>query len=293
MRDARAIETTLVDCAGSAVFGPKKGGTLRFSAEYKRLNVVAVRDFYPTLHMSKCIHSLCNAALFTTLYCNRKSWQIKTEQADGIKTTPESHSGIFRFTPMPFALENDLFILQRAIDVLVSRVQWKTALEYPTVGIVYSKTVTEPRKHVGEVLHFLRTAKVTLKLAKCVSFDIFLFRLDYAISPGQLEVDTRNLAVFERSAASTNQTRPGTFLGICSVYRRLVPAFAKIAGSLIKKTAKGEPLEVELLTDLELKAFRDLKEKLASPPILPQCLHGYKCTLDTDTKKHQVGCALV
>lgn len=79
---------------------------------------------------------------------------------------------------------------------------------------------------------------------------------------------------------------------MCSVYRRFVPCFAKIATALNRKTGNGEPLESRLVANTETDAFRDLKKKLVLLPLLALARHVYKNTVDTDACEHQVGCAL-
>lgn len=44
--------------------------------------------------------------------------------------------------------------------------------------------------------------------------------------------------------------------------RQFVAGFAKFAASLSRKPGKGEPFQLEVLTDTDFEAFRHLKEKL-------------------------------
>lgn len=193
---------------------------------------------------------------------------------------------------MPFWLKTAPATFQPTVDVMPSRVRWKTALLYLHEVIIYSGTVTEHLTHAREVPQLFHTEEVTMKLAKCTVFDTAMFYLGHTVCPGQLQVGERSLVANERAVAPTNQTDLRSCLGICNVHGRIVPDPAKNAAPLSKKSGKEEPFEFELLTNTEFDVSRELKKKQVSPSILALPCHGYRCILDTDVYENQVGCAL-
>ena len=102
-----------------------------------------MRDSYPLPRMDECIDSLGDATVFTTLDCNSGYLQVEIAEEDRNKTSFASHSGLYRFLRMPFGLKNAPTTFQRAVDIILSRVKWDTALVYLDDVIVYSRTVTE------------------------------------------------------------------------------------------------------------------------------------------------------
>ena len=293
MLRAGVIEPATAEWACPVVFVPKKDGTMRFCVDYRRLNAVTVRDSYPLPRMDECIDSLGDATVFTTLDCNSGYWQVEVAEEDRDKTTFASHCGLYRFIRMPFGLKNAPATFQRAVDIILSRVKWETALVYLDDVIIYSRTVSDHLKHVREVLRLLRDAGVSLKISKCAFFDTSVTYLGHVIRPGRLEVERRNVVSIERAQPPRNQTELRSFLGMCNVYRRFVKGFAKIAAPLNRKTGKDQPFEFEVLTDEEYEAFEELKKRLISPPILALPRYGKRYTLDTDACGYQVGCALL
>lgn len=127
----------------------------------------------------------------------------------------------------------------------------------------------------------LQILEATVKLAKCSFFDTAISYFGHTIRPGQPEVDIRNPLAIKQAKAPTSQTTLRFFLGACSAYRLVVPGFANTAAPLNEKTGKWEPFGFELLTETEFDAFRDLKRKLVSPPLLVPLCDGYKYTLST------------
>ena len=201
MLRAGVIEPTSAEWASPVVFAPKKDGTMRFCVDYRKLKAATVRDSYLLPRMDECIDSLGDATVFTTLDCNGRYWQVEIAEEDRDKTTFASHFGLYRFLRMPFGLKNAPATFQRAVDIILFRVKWETALVYLNDVIVYSQTVTEHMMHVREVLRMLHTAGVSLKLAKCAFFDTSVTYLGHVIRPGRLEVERRNVIAIERARA--------------------------------------------------------------------------------------------
>jgi RNase H-like domain found in reverse transcriptase len=88
----------------------------------------------------------------------------------------------------------------------------------------------------------------------------------------------------------STQSELRSLLGLCNVYRRFVPGFAKIASPLNALLRKGESPQLGPFDKNQLEACRTLKEKIISPPILllPRAQGQY--TLDTDASQDQIGC---
>ena len=173
------------------------------------------------------------------------------------------------------------------------RVKWHHALVYLDDVIIYSYDVREHFNHVHEVLSVLKDAGISLKLTKCRFFESSVGYLGHVIRPGKLEIASNNLKSIELAKPPGNQTELKSFLGMCNVYRRFVPNFARIASPLNAKTSKKQPYRIGTLSDEEFGSFRELKRLLMNPPILGLPRLGYKYTLDTDACDKQVGCTLL
>ena len=287
------IEPASSEWASPVVLVPKKDGSLRFCVDYRRLNKLTRRDSYPIPRMDECIDSLGDATVFTTLDCNSGYWQVEVDEPDRDKTTFTSHMGLFRFIRMPFGLKNAPATFQRAVDIVLSRVKWQYALVYLDDVIVYSKTLREHFSHMRTILSLLQDAGVSLKLPKCHFFQASVDYLGHVIRPGKLEVSTRTCDAIKQAKPPTTQTGIRSFIGLCNVFRRFVPNFARIATPLNRKLEKGQPFNFETLTDAEYAAFEELKRRLVSPPILALPKRDGQYKLDTDACDTQVGSTLL
>jgi transposase InsO family protein len=292
MLKAGVIEPATSEWASPVVLVPKPDGSLRFCIDYRRLNAITVRDTYPLPRMDECIDSLGDAVVFSTLDCNSGYWQIPLHESDRDKTTFCSHAGTFRFLRMPFGLRNAPATFQRAIDIILSGLKWRTCLVYLDDIIIYSTSREDHYRHVDEVLTTLGRAGLSLKLKKCHFFQEAVDYLGHVIRPGRLEVAEKNTVALKEAKLPKTQTELKSFLGLCNVYRRFVARFAAIAAPLTALLRKETPFQLPPLSEEQRKAFETLRERLLSPPVLalPRAEGHY--FLDTDASATQLGCCL-
>lgn len=84
-----------------------------------------------------------------------------------------------------------------------------------------------------------------------------------------------------------------SFLGVCNLFRRFVPNFARIAALLNRKSEKGPTFHFGKLNETKIEALETLQYRLLSPPILALLRPNGRYTLDTDVCDKQAECVLL
>lgn len=137
MQEAGVAESAVAEWASSVVFVLKKDRILRFCADFRGLNAVAVRESYLILRMDECTDSLCEAQSFTTLDANLVYWQFEMGDNDIDKTAFVTNHGLFKYFQMPFGLKNAPATSQWATDIILASVKWQHALVYIENVIIF------------------------------------------------------------------------------------------------------------------------------------------------------------
>jgi len=166
-RDLGVIEPLSAEWAFPVVVVPKSDGTMRFCVHYEQLNDLTVRDVYLLTHIDDCIDFLRDAKVFYTLDCNSGYCKIPVAEEDRDKTSFVCHEGTYRYIRLPFGLSNAPVTFQRAIDMHLGGLKWKSCLVYLDDIIVFWRSAGEHVEHNREVLADLRGAGVSRKANKC------------------------------------------------------------------------------------------------------------------------------
>lgn len=287
------IEPSQAEWSFPVVLVPKSDGTPRFCVDYRRLNEVTVKDTYPLPRMDDCIDFLGEATVFSMLDANCGYWQIPVAPEDQDKTTFTCHEGTFRYIRLPFGLTNAPATFQRAIDMILSGVKWKTCLVYLDDIIVFSKDHKDHLAHLEEIFELLARAGVSLKATKCFLFQDEVEYLGHIVGKGQLRVNEKNLVGLREAKTPRTKKDLRSFLGMCNVYRRFVKDYAKVARPLLAMTSTKVPDPLPPFTPAQTDAFEELKYRLTHTPVLALPKRTGQYIVDTDASATQIGCVLL
>ena len=171
--------------------------------------------------------------------------------------------------------------------------KWQSCLIFLDDGVVYSKTVEENVGHFDRDLRLLHDERVTHRLPNCRFFRRTVEYLGHEIKPGRLGVMHAHTRAVRAAHLPAVRTQVRSFVGMCNVFRRFVPNFARMAAPLTDLIGSTAPVLVPPATPLQQQAFDRLKVALKTPLILALPWRGRKYILDVNTCGMQVGAALL
>ena len=102
MLEMGVIEPTVSPWCSPTVLVRKKGGSIRFCVDLRRVNAVTRKDTYPLPNIGDCLGSLAGSEWFCTLDLAAGYWQVAMSPQDVEKTAFPTHRGQFAFRRMPF-----------------------------------------------------------------------------------------------------------------------------------------------------------------------------------------------
>jgi Reverse transcriptase (RNA-dependent DNA polymerase) len=122
------------------------------------LNDLDRHESFPLPRLDYTLVSIREATIFTTLDASRGFWQVPVDPKNRSKTAFATRLGVYEFLRVSFGLRNASSTFQRQIDIILSRVKWKTALVYLDDIIIFSASFEQHVQNVVDVLAILQSA---------------------------------------------------------------------------------------------------------------------------------------
>ncbi|GBC36137.2 retroviral-like aspartic protease 1 [Rhizophagus irregularis DAOM 181602=DAOM 197198] len=237
MLEQGLIEPSTSPWSFPVVVVKKKNGKLRFCVNYKPLNDITKKDNYPLPRIDELLDSLQDAQWFTTLDLASGYWQIKVRAEDQEKTAFITKFRTYEFKVMPFGLCNAPATFQRTMDKVLHGIKEKFVLVYLDDVIIYLKTFKDHIQHLEEVLNRIRKANLRLKAEKCHFAAAELQFLGHVVGKEGVKPNP------EKVNKMVNYPEPQN----------------------IRELRGDAPYE---WTNLQQKAFENLRDKLTTAPIV-------------------------
>ncbi|CAF3349874.1 unnamed protein product [Rotaria sp. Silwood1] len=254
--------------AAPAILVKKKDGSFRFVVDYKKLNLITIKDSSPLPNMEDTIRKLGQGySYFSKLDLKSGFYQIPIDEGDKEKTAFVTPFGLYQFNVLPMGLKNSPPTFQK---VMTSTLQCcrQFALVYLDDIIVFSKSYPEHLYHLDCVLTALQAKSLVLNPPKC---DIAVRKIDYLghtisqyrITPMKDKI-TAILQIEEpRSLAQANK-----FVGGLGWYRKFLPHFATVAAPIHAVTNLTKRKRHKFRWQFaQSRAFQELKRMLITEPL--------------------------
>lgn len=289
MRNRDVIEPSNSPWAAPIVLVRKKDGSARFCVDYRRLNDVTKKDSYPLPRMDDIFSNLAGSKWFSTMDLQSGYWQVEMDPKDKEKTAFSTGSGLWQFNVMPFGLCNAPATFERLMDEVFRGMSWQTALIYLDDIIVYARTFDDHLLNLEAVFLRLRAANLKLSPGKCKFLRRSVRYLGHIVSEDGLVTDPEKVQAVQQWPTPRNKKQVRSFLGLCSYYRRFIEGFSTVAKPLSELTEERRRF---VWSDCCETAFRELKRKLTTAPILAFPTPTDEFILDTDASNVGIGAVL-
>jgi hypothetical protein len=250
-------------------------------------------DSFPLPRVDDLLDQLGSSKYFSTIDLASGFWQIRMHPTAQEKTDFVTHQGLYEFRVMPFGLTNVPAVFQRLMQQVVNPLNPPSGPDFVSVYLddilVFSRTLEEHLAHLHIVIHRMKDVGLKLKPSKCRFVQRELEYLGHIVSRYGLKTNQRLITAVQEFPTPQSVQDVRRFLGLASYYRRFICNFARIARPLHQLTSNGA--EYVWTNDCR-KAFRELKEKLTTAPVLAYPDFSRDFVLETDASVQGIGAVL-
>jgi hypothetical protein len=206
----------------------KKNGELRFCVDYRKLSDITNKDCYPLPWIDDTLDTLAGAKWFPTLDLKSGYWQVDVHPDDKEKTAFSTGQGLWQFTVMSFGLCNAPATFERLMETVLRGLTSDSCLVYLYDVIVIGRTFQEHILNLRKVLERFREARLKLNLGKCQRLQKDVKYLGHIVSSEGISTDPEKLKAVREWPTPKDKHEIGSFLGLCTYYRRFISGFANI-----------------------------------------------------------------
>ena len=272
MLDAGVVRPSKSPWCNAVVLVQKKDRSLRFCIDFRRLNVLTVKDSHPLPRICGTLESLAGAAHYSTFDLNSGYWQVPMDDASKqyIAFTLGS-MGLYAWESMPFGLCNTPPTFQRLIQNCFGELNLTYCLIYLDDVIVFSEMPEEHLLRMRVVFDHLREHGLKLKPSKCDLFKTEINYLAHHVSKEGVLPSKKNLESIAQCPPPDTYTKVKSFVGLVGHYRCFIKGFAKILVPLYDLTSGENKYKKSEHIDLSpdaREAFERLKANCLQVPIL-------------------------
>ena len=221
------------------LFAEKKDKTLRLCIDYRQLNSVTVKNWYPLLRIDDLFDQLRGARVYSKIDLRTGSHQLRVRETDIPKTAFKTRYGHFEFTMMPFGLTNALATFMDLMHRVFQPYLDQFVVVFVDDILIYSQSEREHEDHLRIVLQLLRDHQLYTNFSKCEFWLTEVRFFGHVVLASGVSVDPEKV----EAVMSWERPKPvfeiRSFLGLAGYYRRFIEDFSRLATPMTRLIRKG------------------------------------------------------
>ena len=218
--------------AAPAILVKKKDNSYRFVVDYRKLNLITIKDSSPLPNMEDTIRKLGQGfSYFSKLDLKSGFYQIPINDSDKAKTAFVTPFGLYQFNVLTMSLKNSSPTFQKVInDTLLSCRNF--SLVYLDDIIVFSTSFDGHLHHLERVLSALKTKNLILNPPKCVLAANQIDYLGHTISKTRITPMREKLDAILQIQEPYTPAQANKFIVALGWYRKFFPHFATVTAPI-------------------------------------------------------------
>nr|KYP65105.1 Retrovirus-related Pol polyprotein from transposon 297 family [Cajanus cajan] len=269
--DARFIrEVHYTTWLANVVMVKKPNGKWRMCTDYTNLNKACPKDAYPLPNIDRLVDGASGHGILTFLDAYSGYNQIPMHSRDEEKTAFITDSANYCYQVMPFGLKNAGATYQRLMNKVFQHQIGRNMEVYVDDMVVKSRDLDRHIVDLSEVFQQLRKYDMRLNPEKCVFGVAGGKFLGFMLSARGIEANPDKCMAIINMVSPQSLKQVQQLAGRLTALSRFLPCLAEITKPIVRLLRKTKKFEWSIECE---EAFRTLKERLGSPPILSKPDH--------------------
>ena len=206
--------------AGTPIlFVKKKDGSLWLCVDYRGLNLLTKKNWYPLPLIGEALNRLSGTKIYTKLDIRAAYNWVWMKEGDEWKTTFWTWYRHYEYCVMPFGLANALATFQRFINYALWDLLDICCIAYLDDILIYSDDDAEHMEHVRAVLKRLQEHGLYVKLEKCEFHTWRVGFVGYMVTPNGVSMEEDHVSTIHDWPELQTHREVQVFLGFANFYQ--------------------------------------------------------------------------
>lgn len=266
--DAKLISESNSPYAAPAILVKKSDGSNRLVVDYKKLNLITIKDSSPLPNMEEVLRKLGHGyQYFSKLDLKSGFYQIPIQEQDKPKTAFVTPFGLYHFNVLPMGLRNSPPTFQKVMTDALKSCRTFT-LVYLDDIVVFSSSFDEHLIHLEQVFIALQAKTIVLNPPKCTLVTTQIDYLGHTVSSTFVKPNNEKIQAILDIPEPKTLAQANKFLGALSWYRKFLPNFATVAAPIHAITNLPKSLRHKFKwSSIHSESFHQLRHLLTSTPL--------------------------
>ena len=212
------IQHSTSSAGAPILFVKKKDGSLWLCVDYRGLNLLTKKNWYPLPLIGEVLDWLSGAKIYTKLDIQVAYNWVWMKEGDEWKTTFQTWYGHYEYCVMPFGLTNALVTFQGFINYALQDLLDICCIAYLDDIHIYSDDDAEHVEHVWPVLKRLQEHGLYVKLEKCEFHTRRVGFVGYVVTPNGMSMEEDHVSTIRDWPEPQTHRKVQVFLGFANFY---------------------------------------------------------------------------
>ena len=242
--------------AGTPIlFDKKPNGSLRLCVNYRGLNNITIKNWYPLPLVGESLDCLSRAKQFTQLDLTSAYHRIKIKEGDKLKTAFQTWYGHFEYQMMLFSLTNTPGSFQSYVNKILAKKLDIFVIVYLDDILIYTKDSGKVHvKAVWWVLEVLKKYSFYTNLKKCHFHQDEVRFLGFVVFRDGIRMEEERIDAVKKWPEPQSVQDIQVFIGFANFYRHFINGFSRIAAphTAMLKTTRSSVTSTSRVDDNEV-----------------------------------------
>ncbi len=231
--------------------------------DLQHVNKAVIPDKYPLPTAEELTAQFYGSTVFSKLDLREGYLQVPLHPSSRNLTAFVMHTGVFRYTRMPFGLSSAPSCFQKIMTSVLAGIPG--VVIYLDDVVVHGATRQIHDEHLSKVFDALAKQHLTLNGDKCLFAVPTIDFVGFQLSAEGIHPLHSNVDAIQSMPEPTSSAQVASFLGMTGYYLKFLPQYSATTAPLRQLLWKDEPW---VWTQSCTKAVHTLKAQLTSPPVL-------------------------